>query len=108
MCAVVPSRARAIAVRELHCRCFRGNGELYESSRGSKVDGLPRVASETCSSNGTSRIYGFEMFLRQRDLSAPALGRWISTFFRAAFTTWCGAAVVDEICKRLGGRTRRL
>ena len=29
---------------ESHVRFGRGNGELYESLRGNKVDGLPRVA----------------------------------------------------------------
>ena len=29
----------------LRCRLFRSNDELYESSRGNKVDGLPRAAS---------------------------------------------------------------
>ena len=40
MYAIGQSRAHSLVVFDSHGRLVRGNDELYESSRGSKVDGL--------------------------------------------------------------------
>ena len=45
--AVMQSCAYVLVFFESHGRFARNSDELYEFSRGSKVDGLPRVASVT-------------------------------------------------------------